>query len=210
LVQLAGARPRFDVIVFDDFAAAEEKTYSWSTVCDLGGTFDTAERAQTLRTEIRAIGPEVDAFAYWKSASDQSRGATWHHATHAQVVEQILHLRQSQPAERGGLAYAVDDPCATGFRLALWALVSDGATTLAIGNPGREAAELNELQPQIAVLPQEAARAAMGDAPLVLSQSPFAWVSRVPGLRRLRERAVAATHGCVPLEIFTLDGTRMR
>jgi hypothetical protein len=211
LVKLAGARPRFDIIVFDELAAAEDKTYAWSTVCELGGTFDTAERALMLRAEIRAITPQVAALAYPKSARDRGTSTTWQRATHAQVVEQMLHLRHSRPAEPGGVAYVVEDPHAMGFRLPLWALVADGLTSIAIGTPGREAAEINELQPQIAVLPPEAARAAVENESLVPHPSSVAWIDRVPGLRRLRERAVAAArHDRLPIEIFTLNGTRMR
>ncbi len=211
LVQLAGGRPSFDIVVFDALATAEDKTYSWSTVCDLGGTFDTAERAQTLRAEIRAITPEVAALAYSKSAADsRPQSITWHRATQAQVVEQMLHLRNSRPAEPGSVAYVIEDPRATGPRLPLWALVADGGASIAIGSLGREAAELKELQPQIAVLPPEVARAAMEDESRGPSPSSFAWLDRVPGLRRLREREVAARHERLPLEIFTLDGTRMR
>jgi hypothetical protein len=109
---------------------------SWTEVLDLGGTLDTAERANGLRERCRTLAADAPAEADGTS--------------HGELCARARQL----VGRRGGLAYVaaggLDCPVR---RLALWAFVGDGVTRLALGSPGRAAEEIAALAPQRIVAP---------------------------------------------------------
>jgi long-subunit acyl-CoA synthetase (AMP-forming) len=209
VLDLAGANRAFDVIVFDGLVAVEGRSCPWSAVCDLGGTLDTAERAQALRSEMRAVKPEEIALVYRQRGANED--ISWKRATHAEVVKQMIGLWQRSPAKPGDVAYVVEPPLAMGIRLSLWALVADGVTSIAIGTPGREAAELRAIRPHLAVLPYDVGLAAMKHARPTLPPQSGARLEGLPVLRVLARRAGRAVRDERGLrEILALDGTPLR
>lgn len=213
VLDVAGSHHSFEVIDLDDSGVVAPRTSSWSGVCDLGGTFDTAERAETFRAEVRGMLQQSQALAYPRSVAGED--VAWERQTHGEVVKQIIAFWHRSAAQPRDLAYVVDDPLATGIRLTVWALLADGGTTIAIGTPGREIAELSSLRPNVAVVPKAVAQATMKDAPARKGSPvpwPPAWLQHLPVLRRLtgqgwRDRTKGDDR---PREVLALDGTRIR
>jgi acyl-CoA synthetase (AMP-forming)/AMP-acid ligase II len=149
----AGARvERF--VLAEGAPRTDTSDVTWAAMLDLGGTLDTAERAQAFRATARELRPEMPAIAYVDLQPDGR--PEWKTASHAAVVSRLRDLWEAEPSRPGDVAYAVDPGEYAGLRLALWALVADGETTLAVGAPDREARDVAELRPHVVVGPVEA------------------------------------------------------
>jgi hypothetical protein len=107
---------------------------------ELGGTLDTAERAQAFRAVCRGVVPE--SAALWHAG-----GSGLVRLTHAQAMERIGARLRANPPRPADVAYVEAPRAALGARLALAAGVGDGFTTTALGSEGRAAEDLGELRP---------------------------------------------------------------
>jgi hypothetical protein len=199
--QRAAGKPGEPVVAFGEAGGGNAAT-SWAAVLDLGGTLDTAERAQSFRAAARAVRSEMAAVAH-----PDERGA-WALVTHADVVHRLLDFWNRFPARAGDVAYVVDSGAPARTRLAPWAFVADGQTTVAIGTPGHEAQELASLQPDVVAAPTDVlARlgdVAWKDTPATGGHAPtattaLAWFAR--RLRHLEPPARPRTR-----RFFTLEG----
>ena len=195
LVQIEGVPP------------PDSQDMSWSAMMDLGGTLDTAERAQAFRSAARSVRPEMPAIAYMDL---QSPGAPeWKTASHAAVVDRLVDLWKSSPARPGDVAYAVDPGEYAGLRLALWGLIADGETTLALGTPEREAFEIAEIRPNVLVGPVESLQRAA--QPSYMLRQAEASSRVVQWLRLLTSRAAPRPRpegAPAPPRSLTLEGSR--
>jgi hypothetical protein len=109
------------------------------------------------------------------------------------------------------VAYVVDPGEYAGLRLALWALVADGESTLALGTPDRELHEIVELLPSVVVGPVEVLERASQPSyiPRIDASSRVAqWVRVVslvaPRLKRTRRPGEGAQPSW---RSFTLEGS---
>jgi hypothetical protein len=172
---------------------------------DLGGTLDTAERAQAFRAAARGVRPEMPAIAY---VNLQSPGAPeWKTASHAAVVDRLVDLWASAPSRPGDVAYAVDPGEYAGLRLALWGLIADGETTLALGTPEREAFEIAEVRPNVLVGPVESLQRAAQPShmrPADTSSGVAQWLRLLTSRAARRRRPEGAP---APLRSLTLEGS---
>jgi hypothetical protein len=106
--------------VFDEVAF-------WSQALELGGTLDTAERAQSIRGAARAIEPGAPALSYLEGTNGTTSWAALSHADAVARVRSVWSL-SSQPRE---VTVPVPRETTLSARLALYAYVGDGRTRVA-------------------------------------------------------------------------------
>jgi acyl-CoA synthetase (AMP-forming)/AMP-acid ligase II len=190
-----------EIVVLDPTIAARLlRARVWSEVLDLGGTLDTAERAQRLREQARAIGADAPAMIQIERGSETDGGTTSTSLTHRDVLRR---LRRAPPrAERGDVAYVACAAPTLPMRLALSAFVTDGYTRTVLGTHGREAEQIAEVHPHKIVAPREVVERALAPDAIDASLSHAhglavrariaTWLGRAPIIgpmaRRLRAR----------------------
>jgi hypothetical protein len=209
-----GALSAERIVVFDPPTASQEAS-SWSQVLDLGGTLDTAERAQKFRSLARAVRPDAPALAHAEHRGDGS--VVWRFLTHRDVVRQLEDFRVRVPSRGGDIAYVSGGGLPLATLVALWAFVGDDHTTTAIGTPGKEGEQIAELLPHVLVAPSgvlEGSAASAARAPAWSKPDNGLrvrkWMQRVPALApfaRWIHPAVAGTDRTERLrDAMTLEG----
>jgi hypothetical protein len=144
---------------------------------ELGGTLDTAERAQAFRMVCRRV--EAGTQALWHASADGVE-----RLTHARSMERIAARLLARPPAAGDLVYLQPPRATLGCRLALAAFVGDGLTQAALGRDGAVSDDVTRLRPtgmRVAAAWLEAACAGLGP------RLP-AGLDRRAARRRLRER----------------------
>ena len=153
-----------DLIAFDG-PVSRDQAMLLTEVLDVGGTLDTAERANEFRAIARALSPDAPALVHaHRSANGSLR---WDSLTQRDVIDRLKRFWLQHPADAGHLAYVSGPEVTPSARLALHALMGDGCTTVALGTPGCEPQEITELRPHGIVAP-----------PAVLART--AWLDRTP------------------------------
>jgi acyl-CoA synthetase (AMP-forming)/AMP-acid ligase II len=183
-------------VVIEGPARVDSSDVTWSQMIDLGGTLDTAERAQSFRAGARALRPEMPAIAYLDL--EAAGGPAWATASHAAVAERIADLWKSEPPRAGDVAYVVDPGEYPGLRLALWALVADSEITVALGTAQRQEQDAGDVGATVVVAPPEVLeaasrvqRAARGDASRRVAQ----WLQKAGRLAPLARPLAARLFG---------------
>jgi hypothetical protein len=204
------------VVTFDAPADAATALPTWSAILDLGGTLDTAERAQAFRASARALRSEMPAIVGPVSDRDVALST----ATHAELVRRIVGFWGRLPPADNDLAYVADDGTAAGLRLALWAFVADGRTTIAFGTPSCEVEEIAEMRPSVIALPRETlervrasiAERATKTAPSTSHLGRLAQLAKLATLARIAQRVrprtpkTESTKEVLPQRFVTLEG----
>jgi hypothetical protein len=133
------------ILVLDPVAPSPSYT-SWADAMELGGTLDTAERAQAFRARARGL----DAGRLALAAPDEGPGAsTWKYLTHAQALAAIAAFQSRTRPIAGDVAYVEGAGSSLRARIPLLSFVGDGVTSTFVGTEGRESAELADVRPQI-------------------------------------------------------------
>ncbi len=132
------------IVTFD--LDPRDEVLSYTQVLDLGGTLDTAERANAFRERARAVPADAPA-AIHASASD-GRPPAAEMLTHDAVVRRWRPIESAKPPRRGDRVYVRPDAQSVAAHIALYGLVSDGLTRAATGTPGREREEIARLDPR--------------------------------------------------------------
>lgn len=139
-----------------------ESVRTLAEALELGGTLDTAERAQAFRAHARGISADHPALCQ-HDRSVEGRVA-WQELTQGQAVERIGQLWKARPAHEGVRTYVEASTPTLALRLALHACLSDGYTMTVLGAAGLAGTALAEIGPQRIIAPasmlQEAIRAA--------------------------------------------------
>jgi hypothetical protein len=182
LLRLCGGVRIQDVVAFEGKGEAGGTFVPWSQMMDLAGTLDTAERAQSFRKAVRAVGGEMPAIVQAPLDGD----GPWSTTTHAQLVGRLIDFWSRFPARQGDVAYVVDPGDRAGLRLALWSFIGDGKTTAALGTAMREADEVAGLRPAVVAAPPDALerirRSATRDAPSAamgrVRPAALAWIAK--------------------------------
>jgi hypothetical protein len=215
LLELNGAAVSGERIIVFDKASPSQDASSWSQVLDLGGTLDTAERAQKFRSIARAVRPEAKALAHAERGADGA--IVWRSLTHGDVVRQVERFRRRIPSREGDIAYVSGRGLPLATLVALWALVGDEYTTTAIGTPGKEVEEIAELRPHVLVAPSGVVERAAASAAPSAARSKREnglgvrkWLQRVPALaplaRWIRPAAGDAVRAERLRDAMTLEG----
>jgi hypothetical protein len=140
--------PIADRIVVFGAGGTRPESKTWLEALDLGGTLDTAERAQMFRQDARAIQPELAAVGY----REQANGAPITMLSHAEVVRRLRSFWSRVPPRDGDRAYITGGRSVSPLCLPLWAFAADGRTSTTLGTAGREAEEIAQLRPHLHVL----------------------------------------------------------
>jgi acyl-CoA synthetase (AMP-forming)/AMP-acid ligase II len=103
----------------------------WSRATDLGGTLDTAERAQSIRSGARSIDPGAPALMYLEGTNGSTAWAT---LSHADALRRIRDIWSSATRPREVMVPSPHEGDLAA-RLALHAYVGDGETRIAFPAP---------------------------------------------------------------------------
>jgi hypothetical protein len=131
-------------------------------IAELGGTLDTAERAQAFRAYARTIPADQPALSQHDASIEGP--VAWQELSHGQAVEQIGRWWKLRPAREGDRTYVLAGWPSLALRLALHACVTDGYTMTVLGSSRRAQAELGELGPQRIIAPAPLLKDAVHDA----------------------------------------------
>jgi hypothetical protein len=115
--------------------AEDESTPTYSEALDLGGSLDTAERAQSIRAQARAIDGSAPALAWLKAINGT---ATWGFMTQGELASRVRRLLRDTPPRPGLIRHFQNLEPLLPTRLALHACVADGTTRIAFGAPDPE------------------------------------------------------------------------
>jgi hypothetical protein len=137
-----------DVTVVAEGLAADECVLPLERLLELGGVFDTAERAQSFRAVSRQIQTQTEALRHVSR-----EGVT--RLTHGSAMKRIEPGLRSRPALTGDVAYVGGSRVSLGTRLGLAAFVGDGLTTTALGREGRTDEDLVSLRPHKMIISAE-------------------------------------------------------
>ncbi len=118
------------------------RTMSLSQALELGGTLDTAERAQSLRARARAVTGDMPAFAVLSGDS------AFKLVTHRDAVAHVRRFWSAAPARAGDVAYVTGELATVPLRMALRAFIADGRTRSVLGTKGREREEIAVVKPR--------------------------------------------------------------
>jgi len=118
---------------------------TFTQVLELGGTLDTAERAQVFRATARALTPDQPAICH-HDPTVKGRVA-WQELSQGAAAERIAELWRERPAQRGDRVYLAAPVMTLPVRLALHACLGDGYSMVVLGTIERAAADLAELGP---------------------------------------------------------------
>jgi acyl-CoA synthetase (AMP-forming)/AMP-acid ligase II len=131
-----------------------EGATAWHTVMDLGGTLDTAERAQMFRARARGLAPSMPALGFLTPPGRSPRAA-WQTMTHEEALRSMRAMQARITPAGDGVAYVRGNATTPTSRLALLSFLADGTTTTFIGSAGREPTEIDALKPHVLVAPEE-------------------------------------------------------
>jgi AMP-binding enzyme len=210
LLDIRGAPAAESVVVLGPDSAGGGAR-PWSTVLDLGGSLDTAERAQSFRAQARSLAPSMGALAY----RERTNGASTTLLTHAEIIGRLRAFWRRVPPREGDLAYVAAGRSSATVCLPLWAFVGDGRTSTALGTGGREADEIAGLAPHLIVGPPDLCdRTRLKEWPRRAERSVASrLLERVPLVEKLRSRLAPRAERAAPRrsvrEILTFDGTRV-
>ncbi|HSY20538.1 MAG TPA: AMP-binding protein [Polyangiaceae bacterium] len=140
--------PIADRIVVFGAGGTRPESKTWLEALDLGGTLDTAERAQMFRQDARSIQPDLAAVGYHERAN----GAPITMLSHAEVVRRLRSFWSRVPPRDADRAYITGGQSVSPLCLPLWAFAADGRTSTTLGTVGREAEEIAQLRPHLHVL----------------------------------------------------------
>lgn len=183
----SGANPDKGVTVIASSGAAVAPAISWTQALDLGGTLDTAERANAYRGVMRALSPETAAVAH---VGRNGVGPVWRFLGHRDVVRRVQRIWAGARISQGDVGYIAGGAPSLFSTLAFLAFSADGHTQVLFGTPGLAIEEIRRSDPtKIVVSPavaEQLSRAIPGiDASRVLGRASR-WLARA---RAFAERA---------------------
>jgi hypothetical protein len=176
--------PGLEQVISLDAAEVDDKVVRLETALELGGTLDTAERAQAFRATARAVEAGRAAIVHYEGT--QNREPQWQELSQGEAIERIEAIWQAQPASAGDRVYLVAPELTLPVRLALYACLGDGYSTTGIASSLAATAEIAELAPHriIASAPVLAEVVRRTRAAAAPSPSPRGWRARAAKLFR--------------------------
>jgi hypothetical protein len=182
------AVPSISTIVALDGDANAGATVTWSEALDLGGSLDTAERANAYRAKTRALEPEAPALG---SPTGSNGSVSWRFLSHRDVVRRVHRVWARARIANGDVAYVAGEVPSLATSIALLAFTADGYTQVVIGTRGVELEEIAMTSPHKIIAPAETVRHVLeSPAPVEPSRVRRWLAARAPflraGLRRPR------------------------
>jgi acyl-CoA synthetase (AMP-forming)/AMP-acid ligase II len=179
------AVPTLTTIVALDGDANAGATVTWSEALDLGGSLDTAERANTYRARTRALVPETPALG---SATGTNGSVSWRFLSHHDVVHRVQRVWARARIASGDVAYVAGEAPSLATNVALLAFAADGYTQIVIGTRGTELEEIAMTTPHKIIASAETVRRLLESTPPAAPSRARRWLAaRAPFLgARLR------------------------
>jgi AMP-binding enzyme len=174
---LAGTRGAGNVVVLDGQGGGQ--ALSWSEVLDLGGSLDTAERANAFRAMVRALPPDTPALGHAVGANGT---AAWRFLSHREVVRRVQRVWMRSRVARGDVAYLTGGAPLLAASVALLAFTADGYTQVVIGTKGNELEDIAMTRPHKIIAPVETVQCIMETASPGPSSLWERWLTRAPRL----------------------------
>jgi acyl-CoA synthetase (AMP-forming)/AMP-acid ligase II len=171
-----------------DGACPSEACVSFSEALDLGGTLDTAERANEFRARLRELSPEAPAVAH-----DDGDGR-WSCLTQREVVHRLRAQWLVLPPRAGDIGYVTTTTPTLAMQLAAHGLVADGRSVIAFGSRAKQAEEIARLRPRTLVTKAGIVEVPAVEAPPRPTSRASRWrewISRVPERLRVKEDATS-------------------
>lgn len=173
IASLASVRGATSTIVVLDGEAAG--ALSWSEALDLGGSLDTAERANAQRARARAVPPETPALGHPVGGT---ASVTWRFLSHREVVRRVHRVWRRSRIARGDVAYVPGDVPSLAASVAFLAFSADGHTQIVIGDKGSELEEIMMTRPHKIVAPVPAVRHMLESPVSVAPSRVRQWLAR--------------------------------
>jgi hypothetical protein len=120
----------------DGAAPPSSSVLSFTEVLDLGGTLDTAERANAFRAQARQLGPDAPAMAHVGRGADPSAPLRIH--THGEIVARIRRAGSAATTRKERVAHVYGRTLSVAEHIALYGQLADGCTRTILGSPGQE------------------------------------------------------------------------
>jgi AMP-binding enzyme len=173
---LASIRGVSTVVVLD--GEAPGRALSWTEALDLGGSLDTAERANTMRAQARAVPPDAPALGHVVGANG---GVSWRFLSQREVVRRVHRVWARSRIASGDVAYVTGEVPSLATTVAVLAFTADGHTQVVIGERGNELEEIGMTRPHKIIAPVETVRRMLASPP---SPGPSSrvrkWLARAP------------------------------
>jgi hypothetical protein len=131
LLALPGLGKSLRKIVVFEGPTPSEQALSYTEVLDLGGTLDTAERANAFRALARGVSPDSRAFSHTRPRADGSLDMV--SLTHREVVERLRRHWSVSPPRKRRVEFVDVSMRTPAEHVALYGLVADGLTCTALG-----------------------------------------------------------------------------
>jgi AMP-binding enzyme len=164
-------------IIALDGEVAGDRALSWTEALDLGGSLDTAERANTARARARALPPDTPALGHPVGTNG---AVAWRFLSHREVVRRVQRVWMRSRIARGDVAYVAGDVPSLATSVALLAFTADGHTQIVIGTRGSELEEIMMTRPHKIIAPAATVRS-MLEAPASPEPSGIRkWLARAP------------------------------
>jgi len=137
--------PGLEQVIALDGKQVEDTVVRLEAALELGGTLDTAERAQAFRANARAVEPGRAAIVHYEGSAN--REPQWQEASQGEVAQRVEAIWRAQQPSSGDRVYLVGPELTLPVRLALYAGLGDGFSSTALASSLGTAAELAELGP---------------------------------------------------------------
>ena len=166
------------VVVLD--GEAPGRALSWTEALDLGGSLDTAERANTMRAQARAVSPDAPALGHVVGANG---GVSWRFLSQREVVRRVHRVWARSRIASGDVAYVTGEVPSLATTVAVLAFTADGHTQVVIGARGNELEEIGMTRPHKIIAPVETVRQMLESPPSPAPSSRVRrWLARAPFL----------------------------
>jgi long-chain acyl-CoA synthetase len=137
--------PGLEQVIALEAKEVEEGVVRLETALELGGTLDTAERAQTFRAKARAVEPARAAVVHYEGS--QNREPQWQELSQGEVIQRLEAIWQAQQPAAGDRVYLVAAELSLAVRLSLYACLGDGYSITALASSLGTSEEVAELRP---------------------------------------------------------------
>jgi long-subunit acyl-CoA synthetase (AMP-forming) len=169
--------------------ARPDHVLTWTEALDLGGSLDTAERANAYRAAAKVLSAETPALGYTIAGSEST---TWRFVSHRDVVRRVQRVWTRARVARGDTAHVAGRTPSLAAAVELLAFNADGYTQVVFGT-GDDLEEIAMMRPHKIVAPPETVRRLLDSAPPAEASRVESWLARVPFVGARFRRAVTTT-----------------
>jgi AMP-binding enzyme len=158
---------------------ATESVLSWTEALDLGGSLDTAERANAARARARGLPAETPALGH---AAGTNGTVAWRFLSHREVVRRVHRVWARSRIAKGDVAYVMGDAPSLATTVAVLAFTADGHTKIVVGPRENELEDIMMTRPHKIIASVETVRRMVESPPFAELSRVRKWLARAPFL----------------------------